>query len=652
MTDHLISTMLNASETDNACARCRGICIPIPMVGWQYDHNSIQQTLEGRQNGCSFCSLLTLALGLNPGPGTIAMKAWKDEITPSTTQNYDYYFEARVHSLSDTSSHSPTRATFKLNPLLDSNGSRAQAVGSLPNPNTLEAFGRARNWLNHCVSTHSCAPETEPQLPNRVIDLGGPSLARLRLFVPPPGKRARYAALSYCWGSSPAFITSSANFEDNLRGFSLTDLPGTIIDAVKITRQLRLRYLWVDALCIIQGSDAAATRDWTRESALMKEVYSKAHITIAAAAARNCSDGIFNTRSCVVPIRSDIMAATRGEVTIHISDHIAEFKDEPINNRAWTLQERLLSTRLLTYTTQEMSWQCNAASFGDNTTNFMPDQTARGFSPSSWHTIYKYRLPSPPASPRWRVIVQNYCSRSLTNSRDKLPALSGLAQQYHLATGDRYLAGLWEQTLATDLLWINDEHFRAFNAAARSYVPDLYVAPSWSWAAISGNIVYTPFHDIKSSDMVVSVSHCSVEHVNPLDPYGMVSDARLVIAGPMKKATRIGWKDDEETARMEADGSWNSTPVVFAHSEDTCQEFLLGNIWLDGDDRAAVRRAADIGSVYCLLMAKRWFHYGLVLLPTDTNHEVFVRIGLFVAADPLSQQAWFNDAANRKITIV
>jgi hypothetical protein len=128
MTDHLISTMLNASETDNACARCRGICIPIPMGGWQYDHNSIQQTLEGRQNGCSFCSLLTLALGLNPGPGTIAMKAWKDEITPSTTQNYDYYFEARVHSLSDTSSHSPTRATFKLNPLLGTHPRRPAAT--------------------------------------------------------------------------------------------------------------------------------------------------------------------------------------------------------------------------------------------------------------------------------------------------------------------------------------------------------------------------------------------------------------------------------------------------------------------------------------------------------------------------------------------
>jgi hypothetical protein len=224
--------------------------------------------------------------------------------------------------------------------------------------------------------------------------VGGFNLAMLRLSVPFPGTKGKYTALSYCWGTSPPYTTTSANLEEHIRGFSLTDLPGTIRDAVKVTRELGLRYLWVDALCIIQGSDEKAARDWSRESSRMEEVYGNAYITIVAAAARRCGDGIFNVRSCVLPIRSDVASSVEGLVTIQKSHYIKEFKDEPINDRAWTLQERLLSTRILTYTTQEMSWQCNKTIFGDNPTNFAPDEIGRSFSAPSWQISISTDFPN------------------------------------------------------------------------------------------------------------------------------------------------------------------------------------------------------------------------------------------------------------------
>lgn len=61
------------------------------------------------------------------------------------------------------------------------------------------------------------------------------------------------------------------------------ELAKTIQDAITITRQFGIRYLWVDALCILQGKDATARKDWQRECGKMADVYSGALLTIAAA---------------------------------------------------------------------------------------------------------------------------------------------------------------------------------------------------------------------------------------------------------------------------------------------------------------------------------------------------------------------------------
>jgi hypothetical protein len=66
-------------------------------------------------------------------------------------------------------------------------------------------------------------------------------------------------------------------------------LTRTFTDAISITRELGIDYLWIDSLCIIQDSN----HDWEAESALMSSVYSGSKINIAAAAARDGSDGCF-----------------------------------------------------------------------------------------------------------------------------------------------------------------------------------------------------------------------------------------------------------------------------------------------------------------------------------------------------------------------
>lgn len=65
----------------------------------------------------------------------------------------------------------------------------------------------------------------------------------------------------------------------------LSDLPPLFQDAIIITRQLGLRYLWIDSLCIIQDS----LRDWETEAAKMASIYQNSYVTISATDASNGS---------------------------------------------------------------------------------------------------------------------------------------------------------------------------------------------------------------------------------------------------------------------------------------------------------------------------------------------------------------------------
>ncbi len=119
-------------------------------------------------------------------------------------------------------------------------------------------------------------------MPTRLVDVGICEDSKLHLQVT-ANLFGRYCALSYNWGRSESFKTKKTTYESRLAGFSLDDLPTTIRDAVLLTRLLGFRYLWVDALCIVQDDPA----HWAQESAVMDQVYGNATLTIAAS---SCKD--------------------------------------------------------------------------------------------------------------------------------------------------------------------------------------------------------------------------------------------------------------------------------------------------------------------------------------------------------------------------
>jgi len=103
-----------------------------------------------------------------------------------------------------------------------------------------------------------------------------------------------YACLSYCWGTNVDGIikTTKASLANHQQGIAISLLPKNFQDATLICTGLSIRYLWVDALCIIQDDKD----DWNYESGQMCRVYSNSYITIAAHSADSCHQGFLGTQ--------------------------------------------------------------------------------------------------------------------------------------------------------------------------------------------------------------------------------------------------------------------------------------------------------------------------------------------------------------------
>ncbi|KAE8347136.1 heterokaryon incompatibility protein-domain-containing protein [Aspergillus arachidicola] len=102
----------------------------------------------------------------------------------------------------------------------------------------------------------------------------------------------RYICLSYCWGAegSPVQLKKAtlSRFQQHIERKTL---PLTFQHAIHVTRQLGVKYLWIDSLCIVQDD----SEDWREQCPRMAEIYHNAYITLAASAAPNPRAGLYFT---------------------------------------------------------------------------------------------------------------------------------------------------------------------------------------------------------------------------------------------------------------------------------------------------------------------------------------------------------------------
>jgi hypothetical protein len=59
------------------------------------------------------------------------------------------------------------------------------------------------------------------------------------------GQKGRYTALSHSWGKSARLMATKSNVDDLKQGIALSSLPRTFQDAIRVTRKLGIKYLWI-----------------------------------------------------------------------------------------------------------------------------------------------------------------------------------------------------------------------------------------------------------------------------------------------------------------------------------------------------------------------------------------------------------------------
>lgn len=250
---------------------------------------------------------------------------------------------------------------------------------------------------------------------------------------------------------------------------------------VGLARMLEVQYVWIDSLCILQGD----THDWTLASSQMGSVYKDAYLTISATSAAGSNCGFLNIRPSANVIQVDTGEEgglpysmwVRPAIS-HASFLGAAFQeDQPSPDfatltRAWYFQERLLSHRVVHFTSSEMVFECREGSSCE--CGFFE---RRRFAYKSENHHFLTGARGYPVEDLWMDWTKIYTACALTYRRDVLPALSGIAQSIsHLPMGD-YFAGLWSGSLIKLLMW------RSVKVEECRRLPDIYTAPTWSWAS-------------------------------------------------------------------------------------------------------------------------------------------------------------------------
>ncbi|KAH0537511.1 hypothetical protein FGG08_005686 [Glutinoglossum americanum] len=490
-------------------------------------------------------------------------------------------------------------------------------------------------WLQECLSKHkSCRVEKEAPLPKRVIDVGPPDGTEEPVLFISSGQAAHYIALSYCWGDPTAMLTTTLEtLTARMQGIPLASLPRTLQDAVWVTRALNTRYLWIDALCIVQDS----IEDWIGQSSIMGHIFGGAMLTISAAGAEGSQSGFLHERLSVKnDICCKINADPASEYDIHVRpEQLAQFGDSRIERRAWTMQERLLSRRVLHYGKDRIGWECpdnsevEGSGPGKGIGFSVNNMTEVLLSPSNTkHITPGVRVGNSTmstGSQGWDEIIQQFASRGISKESDRLPALASIAERYSARM--TYLAGIWDELLPRALMW------RPIESATR---PAANRVPSWSWASIEGAITYNQVYDLGGSgtEWHSEVLSASVQDSGPRY-MGQVSGGEILISGPLTKAfyappdpteTSGQLLDEEGTFGTEGNEAWMDTNSAVA-SECCC--LWIGNAnGIDNTKRPG--NARGLGSARGLGNTRglKSHSYGLLLREVGTSGGVFRRCGV------------------------
>ncbi|KAI1825624.1 HET-domain-containing protein [Xylaria intraflava] len=385
-------------------------------------------------------------------------------------------------------------------------------------PATWANLSIARKWLGECMADHSDCQPLESLGPasilhrlTRFIDVQLGRLVQLEDIV---GIPVEYIALSYVWGKDYQLRTTSHTIQEFKRRLASDSdtadvLPKTVQDAVIVTRALGYRFLWVDALCIIQDSPA----DLDVQLAQMDRIYGLSVLTIVARGSTSSNSGLSG-----ISLPRNMLKGAHAEVALNNGLSVglwdlqcyekhAATHDESADNRfyiwrGWTFQEQILSTRNLELGPKRMSFSCGRKS--EPHEHGYPEQRSDIHHPNHFRYALRQfertnanhpdtKKPYNDMTPdmlmsRWTAVRQTYSTRSLSYPIDRARAIQGTAQMFRRLVGrDIDRNGHMENELQRELTW-----YTPSQPAGPDFAPSRFprnpapkgLFPSWSWLSL------------------------------------------------------------------------------------------------------------------------------------------------------------------------
>ena len=407
----------------------------------------------------------------------------------------------------------------------------------------------ALNWFDTCSRFHQkrCGL-TSSSLPTRVLDVGKSNelgdVDTIQLIATDE-KQAQYVVLSHCWGppedAARVKTTTTKSLPTHSVGIRVEELPRNFQDAIVVTRNLNIRYLWIDSLCIIQN----LASDWDEEAGKMGDYYERAAITISALCSPSSHTGFLRNR-WLSNSRLDFRLENYENMNIRKTS--SPFGSEvgnrvPLWKRAWVVQERCLSSRILHFGPEQMYWECRQCFVHEDGRRLIrsSDGARMGpgcFLPTGNRLVEKSYV-------RWYQLIAAYSKRALSREDDRLPALGGIVVRFQKLIKSDYLAGIWKDDIIRGLLWCrkkNGPHRRVSQQRKKHLAQRIEIAssqrglnssrklPSWSWAAIGSPVVWAPMLAAGRLSTECTIIEARVTPQGPIH-LGRVTEASIQLCG-------------------------------------------------------------------------------------------------------------------------
>ncbi|KAF3041710.1 hypothetical protein E8E12_006499 [Didymella heteroderae] len=582
--------------------------------------------------------------------------------------------EAHDDDVQEEDEHGNGWPNLKLEFFTDGDGqSSFSAIGRgrqiLGQPLQDAGLATIRDLLKTCLSSHSkCRQPKSTTLPRRILDVLGDDKKSVRLHESDFNSAenryeyGEYIAFSHVWGVAKGLPkTTTQTIQTHKKGIPWTTLPRALQEAIVLTRALGFRYLWIDALCLVQD-DAAAKLE---ESMTMDQIFGNAFLTIAATSAIDSSSyPLFPAHVQPFKLQATDNKGSAFKIYVreqpnhysfkapfdegaHMNDWELPFnisedanQDTPLLKRAWAFTERLLSRRILHFTKSEMilecreGYQCECGRIAESAldsratdsikqefariiaeTNRRPSFDGSGDQMNGIESVTTQLASTTltngaknisqkreEALQLWSYIITEFTARNLTYDSERLLAIASIANQLSPALHSGYVAGQW--TFSTmGLLWYPNDSTRC----RRSKTITSHNVPSWSWASVEGSPIF--FDTSSAMDLACRVSFASSQ-------------------GDVASWSPLSGKTIELSAAMASEVTFTSTgsasnPSYILSRNGVVVDFTPDIIPPRGDD------SLHIGEkLTCVLvsMTYRSSIIGLVLQRSN-NSDVYRRIG-------------------------